>query len=49
MAGNVPILWNQPARIWKELYDLYPKIIKIKADKKTKLQARKELLDLDNW
>ena len=34
---------------WKTILDLYPKVLKIKAEKKTKKSATKELLALDKW
>ncbi len=49
MAGKNDLAGSESKEMWLDTLKFYQKVLKLKADKKTKPQAKKELLALDNW
>ena len=49
MAAKVKLFDSTCEKTWQNALNLYPKVLKLKAEKKKKVGAQKELIGLDNW
>ena len=49
MAAEKNLFDCSRADVWQKVLKLYPRILKLKAETKSKPAAKKELVTLDSW